>query len=240
MTTISQGIVRKKMVALVRAAVIEILEKEGFEMRRKEAFDVNGAADDLLELITPKKGVHYDDGEDGRDGIDGDDGEDGKDGEDGIDGQDAEEVDEDAIIKKVTDAVLSKIERPKDGKDADPDAIIHEVEKRLDKIFNKKFTIKDIEGLEDELIGVRSKKHGGQGKTYAVFVGTGLTTADSITFTFTQPPLESEMEVYRGGGRIFKENGDYTVTAFPGGRVKSITLAFVLANGENINIRTKG
>jgi hypothetical protein len=208
--------------------------KDKFESEMTEF--MTAAKKEFRESI-PVKGVHYFDGKDGRDGKNGKDGISIK-GEDSKDGKDADG-------ERIAERVLAKIKPPKDGKDADSKEIVEQV---LKVVRGKKFTIDDIEGLELALTNARSKKHGGQGRTYRLLAawttptGNDVTTSDNTTFTFKNPPLQSELEVYRGGARNFDENGDFSITSAPGGRVASVTLASAvnIAAGELLNFRTRG
>lgn len=213
---------------------------------------------DLLEDITPKKGVHYFDGKDGEDGKHGKDGRDakGERGERGLKGETgkaADPVDKNALVREIM--AMIEIPQVRDGvdgergKDADGAMIAQAVKAEiLEFLKAKKLGITDVDGLEIALANARASKKGGQGKTYRLLsswttpVGTDVTTADNTTFSFKKPPLHSEFEIYRGGARIFEENGDYTVSLFPGDRVKSITTATMvnISGGEYINFRTKG
>lgn len=189
--------------------------------------------DEHLARVTPKKGEHYFDGAPG---------------EKGDPGRDGKDADEDSIVRRV----LAKLPPPekgapgrdgRDGKDADIETLRDILREDLASFFgSRKLALGDVVGLEEELSKrpLASAKHGGQGKTNTLIVGTDLTTADSQTYTFLAPPLESELEIYRGGARLFKENGDYTVTVAAGGRIQSIALSSPLSAGESLNVRSRG
>jgi len=62
-----------------------------------------------------------------------------------------------------------------------------------------------------------------------------LTTTDNQTFNLSPAVSFADMEVYRGGARIFSSNGDFT-PVYTNGLVSQIVLSSALAVGESLNV----
>jgi hypothetical protein len=141
----------------------------------------------------------------------------------------SEPFDADDFEKKL----LSKIPPPK--KDFTDDEFIGMFEKLANK---KKIKTEHINGLQQTLDAFRHQLSmgylhgGGLGK----LVRPILTTTNNFTFSFSTPLLASELAIYRGGGRIFSEDGDFTTTALTHDptKIQSITLTFILETGETL------
>jgi len=198
--------------------------------------EIKSIMDEVLERATPVKGVHY---------FDGEKGEKGDQGEPGIDGKDA---DEDVVVERV----LQRIPKPKDGKDGrnGKDAVI-DVEGLKEELLGaftdilekRRIRLGDVEDLENKLSVLSQKverNYGGHGGTMR---NISYTYAGG-TATLNSPyPILGELEVYAGGGRLFSESGDFTVTLNGGNRVTAVSLSAQaqddIANGSTLIIRGK-
>jgi len=108
---------------------------------------------------------------------------------------------------------------------------------RLDELTDKIDSIeKEKEKLEEKIKNI--KWWGSWGVNMPPSKTTlevNLTTTDNQTFTLSPAVSFADMEVYRGGARLFSSNGDFT-PVYTNGLVSQITLSSALAVGESLNV----
>ena len=193
--------------------VAEILQKKIDNMTQ-------GLKEEIIRRvyeITPKKGVHYFDGEKGDvgepsfiPGSQGEKGETGKDGRNGVDGKngrDGKNADE-KLIKPIVEEIV-KEEMPED--------LV--TEKELEKILNKrKFSVKNLADLETRLNTMRSdfsrtidqRWHGG-GMSTGKFISGEVVSGTGTSWTLAHSP-QLFIGLYAQGQRLSTARGDYTIS----------------------------
>lgn len=108
---------------------------------------------------------------------------------------------------------------------------------RLDELTDKIDSIeKEKEKLEEKIRNIKWWGSWGVNMPPSkTTIEVDLSTTDNQTFNLSPAVSFADMEVYRGGARIFSSNGDFT-PVYTGGLVSQIVLSSALAVGESLNI----